>query len=107
MIWYGFCTYWTDDWDKLSTQPVPPGSKFPGIPCCPDCGSVGYQMEEDEWWEGVQAFEAENPGYYKYIKAIKDTCHGKGISIGDLWEEYQKGEKNEAQSGIPGEAREG
>ncbi len=86
-IWYGFCTFWTSDWGKLSKTGEPMGF---GIPCCPDCGSVGFQIDADEWWEGVQRVEEATPGYFKFIKELKDTCHGKGVGIGDLWEERKK-----------------
>lgn len=100
MIWYGFCTFWTDDWDELSSVEVKGspsgiggravGAIDAGIPCCPDCGSVGYEIEDDEWWEGVQKVEADTPGYYKFITDLKELCHGKGESIGDLWELRKK-----------------
>lgn len=90
MIWYGFCTYWTDDWDELSTVPQEDDVGAPEIPCCPECGSVGFEIEDDEWWEGVQRVEQDQRGYYSFIKALREHCHGKGISIGDLWEEYKK-----------------
>jgi hypothetical protein len=86
-IWYGFCTFWTDDWGQLSATPVPEGAAIQaGIPCCPECGSVGYQIDADEWWEGVQKMEEASPGYFKFIKGLKNVCHGKGTGIGDLWE---------------------
>jgi hypothetical protein len=92
MIWYGFCTFWTDDWGQLSrTEHEGNGSIVGGIPCCPDCGSVGYQIEDDEWWEGVQIVEKAEPGYYKFIRGLKDTCHGPDKSVGDLWDERKGG----------------
>lgn len=90
-IWYGFCTFWTDDWGQLSATPVPEGAAIQsGIPCCPECGSVGYEAEANEWWEGVQLLEGSEPGYYKFLKDMKNTCHGKGVSLSDLWEERKK-----------------
>ena len=92
-IWYGFCTFWTDDWGQLSATPSPEGAAIKsGIPCCPECRSIGFQIESDLWWEGVQKMEEAEPGYYKFIKDHRNTCRGKGISLGDLWDE-KKGEE--------------
>src|SRR5207247_687916 len=66
-IWYGLCTYWTDDLTKLSRTPG-------GIPCCPN-GHVGFEAHAPIWWEDAQAFETKgNPGYIAYLEAIKETC---------------------------------
>lgn len=93
-IWYGFCTFWTDDWGQLSwTDPKGNGAMNGGIPCCPECGSVGYQMTSDEWWEGVQGMEQDEPGYYKFIKGLRNTCHGSEVSVMNLWEERKRGEE--------------
>jgi hypothetical protein len=99
-VWYGFCTYWTDDWGQLSRVKVkgsPSGIEGravgvldSGIPCCPDCGSVGYQMDKTDWEEGVERLEASEPGYAKFLAGVKELCHGKGISLGSLWEEHKK-----------------
>lgn len=93
-IWYGFCTFWTDDWGRLGTAAE---KVFTGrihntmaIPCCPECGSVGFECDADEWWEGVQLLEESEPGYYKFLKGLKNTCHGKGVPLSDLWEERKK-----------------
>jgi hypothetical protein len=50
MIWYGLCTYWTDDWSTLSRTGH-------GIPCCPFCGAVGFQASAADWWAGAGRFE--------------------------------------------------
>jgi len=89
MIWYGFCTFWTDDWGQLSDA----GDKEKDLEvlhCCPSCNSGGFETTEDEWWEGVQRVEEDTPGYYKFIRGLKERCHGKGTSIGDLWELRKK-----------------
>lgn len=92
-IWYGFCTYWTDDWEALSATPVEDtATGGHGIPCCPECGSVGYQMTLQEWNEGVEKYESEdNAGYAAFIAELKEKCHGK-TTILQLWEQKQNGE---------------
>lgn len=99
LLWYGpNCTYWTDDWDKMSAQSMPgapiltyPGGvkkPAPGIPCCPVCGSVGFQMEIRDWDAGIARFMRENPGY-DYAKAIadvKEICTEPGRNFGEWWQ---------------------
>ena len=54
MLWYGPCGFWTDDWDKLKVTP---------IPCCPHCGSPGFQIEYSKWDSGAEVFERTHPRY--------------------------------------------
>lgn len=88
-MWYGFCTYWTEDWDKLKFLPANPEFSSAiqgGVPCCPECGSPGFQMAVIEWNEGIKKFEAKCPGYAKFIEELREVCHGKGVDTGELWE---------------------
>ncbi len=81
-IWYGLCTYWTDDWDALTPSP-----ENKGIPTCPECGSVGFQMTRQEWNEGVAKYEADdNPGYTQFINDVKGNCLGKTTLL-EAWEQ--------------------
>lgn len=83
MLWYGTCTYWTDDWEALSNEK--------GIPICPDCGGPGFEISIQAWNEGIEKHEADgNPGYGKFVETLKENCHGKKADFNDLWELYQK-----------------
>ena len=44
-----------------------------GLPSCPHCGSVLYEMENfDKWWSGVDRFEAAgHPGYRQFVEWTK------------------------------------
>lgn len=65
-IWYGLCTYWTDDWDAVRAE---------GIPKCPHCNSVGFQTTAEDWFSGAKRFQAEgNPGYMNFIAQSKEQC---------------------------------
>lgn len=67
-LWYGACTYWTDDWSKLGAIP-------PGIPCCPHCNAVGFQTTAGKWFAGVAKYQAEgNPGYVNFVKQSAEQC---------------------------------
>jgi len=70
-MWYGVsCTYWTDDWDK-----VPAGGPNNMIPCCPQCGSFGFQAKVEAWWKGAEEHEKrDHPGYVKWLEESKETC---------------------------------
>lgn len=69
LCWYGPCMYWTDNWNALSSSPT-------GIPCCPYCGTVGFQITHQEWMNGAIRFAAETdqPGYPKWLLDIKEVC---------------------------------
>lgn len=65
-IWYGLCTYWTDDWNKVRSG---------GVPQCPHCGSPGMQTTAKVWFAGAQRFQSEgNPGYMAFIAQSKEQC---------------------------------
>jgi hypothetical protein len=79
LIWYGMCTYWTDDWDHVAG-----GSGV--IPHCPSCGSPGFQTTAHDWWHGAVRFEAEgrkgfsegpHPGYVEFLGSVREVCTGR------------------------------
>lgn len=41
-----------------------------GLPCCPHCGSVLFEMDSPvTWWNGVDRYEAAGrPGYRKFVE---------------------------------------
>ena len=93
MIWYGLCTYWTDDWDTLNLK---------GIPACPECENPGFQMTVQEWNEGIAKYEVpDNPGYAVFITELKEKCHGK-TTLSELWEQ----KKGVLAEGSPSEEEE-
>jgi hypothetical protein len=51
------CTWFGSIHEVGSTKPRS-GDVGPALPCCPLCGGVLYEMEDEaEWWSGVDAFE--------------------------------------------------
>ena len=84
-MWYSTaCSYWTDNFDDLA------GTEYGAIPCCPRCGAVGYQVDLDEWNEGMAHHDGEDPGYRDFIIELKTTCRGAGVSLSALWEDYKR-----------------
>lgn len=90
LIWYGWCTYWTDDWEKIrNTKDVS------GIPCCPVCGAYGFQSLASKWFEGAKRFEAEgNPRYVEFVHAFKEQCRGRKGSFMEEYRNWFKEQKN-------------
>lgn len=78
-VWYAAgstCGYWTDNWDKLLKSEL-------GIPCCPNCGSVGFQTTWKKWTDGAGSFEADgHPSYLTFCLEIQAKC---GAAINVKW----------------------
>lgn len=93
MVWSSArCTYWTDDWDKLK-------SFGPGIPCCPHCGSPGYESVYSSWERSVKRFDSEvREGYASFLQEIKEKCvqtkDGKILSVKEAFDIWLKDGKN-------------
>jgi len=67
MVFYALCTFWTDDWSALGERD--------GVPCCPECGSVGFEMDSGEWRVAVARYEADgHPGYTATVAFGKEKC---------------------------------
>ncbi len=43
-----------------------------GLPCCPHCKSILFEMDEADWWAGVDKHDATHPGYRKMIEWAVD-----------------------------------
>jgi len=72
-IWYGSCSYWTDDWDKLKLVGH-------GLPVCPCCGAPGFITPTDDWLKGAQRFEDEgHPRYVEFLNDNKERCLPTGF----------------------------
>lgn len=67
-VWYAVsCGYWSDDWDNLK--------QWRGIPCCPVCGSVGFQTTAAKWLgEALDEYDRAHPGYKEFLMGTKDRC---------------------------------
>lgn len=62
------CTWW-DSIDKVAKLRT-------GIPCCPHCGSVLFEVANiEEWWEGVDRHDQTHPGYRKLIEWSQGKCY--------------------------------
>lgn len=67
LIVFGACCVWWDSIDKVSTNG--------GLPCCPFCGGVLFQINEEEWNSNVAKHEKNNhPGYSGFISWLRGKC---------------------------------
>ena len=69
-IVYGAMCLWWDSIDKVSKTPT-------GLPCCPHCGGVLFEMASlEEWNQTVDTFEKESPspGYREFINWLRGKC---------------------------------
>lgn len=66
------CTWW-DGIEKVGSKGQGPGG---GLPCCPHCKGMLFEMPSPvEWWAGVASFEAEgHRGYRSFIEWLKGKC---------------------------------
>lgn len=70
---YGAVCSWSGPIEKVGLLPAKdisiPGRKEPiksqGLPCCPYCKGVLFQMDESEWWQGVDAYERKGATNYR------------------------------------------
>ncbi len=69
LIVYGARCLW---WDNIEGAALRSDN---GLPCCPHCGSVLFQVEEATWWERVDGIDRETvPGYRKLVEWVRGKC---------------------------------
>lgn len=79
-IFYGLCTFWTDDWEALRARTR--GS----TPCCPYCGAVGFEINGDEWWRQIHQHERNgHPGYAAMVEWGKGRCFPTYTALEAAW----------------------
>lgn len=95
MMWYSSrCTYWTDNWGKLART-------GPGIPCCPKCGSVGYESAWDQFDRSSKRYdEKAAEGYYVFLQEVKEKCLGANVSVQKAFDEWRKDAKRQLDRSI-------
>ncbi len=66
---YGATCAWWDYIDKVAVTEE-------GLPCCPHCKGVLFEMDRGEWEEGVEKHTkaTNNPGYPVFITWLKGKC---------------------------------
>jgi hypothetical protein len=72
-VWYGMCTFWSDDWNKLPLIGT-------GIPVCPVCRGVGFQLSAAKWLGAAEAYQRDGPAprYVEFLTTYhKEKCYGR------------------------------
>lgn len=70
------CTWW-DSIDKIGIMPgTDRGNGMGGLPCCPHCRGVLYEMDSIEPWNaGMARYEAAgHPGYTAMMTWARGRC---------------------------------
>lgn len=70
-IVYGARCVWWDSISKAST-------KRGGLPCCPHCGSVLFEVDSElVWWTNVDAFaeKSGDPEYRAFVDWLRGRCY--------------------------------
>jgi hypothetical protein len=71
VVYGAHCTYW----GPISSVGMLPG----GLPCCPYCHGVLFEMEtEEEFMRQARRFDDQTPGYSQFIVWLKGRkCGGR------------------------------
>lgn len=79
------CTWW-DSIDKVGATPPKAGLS---IPCCPHCGGVLYEFQDEkDWYDRVDTFEKKNhAGYHAFVAWIRGKCFKGGVDALKAYEE--------------------
>lgn len=90
MVWSSArCTFWTDDWEKLRAY------NSTGIPCCPHCGSPGYESVYASWKRSAERHDREvKEGYSTFLQEMKEKCiqndRGKPVAVKEAFELWKQ-----------------
>lgn len=68
VIAYGALCVWWDDKALVGAKPS-------GLPCCPVCGGVLFEVEEDDWFRDAATYEQNgHPGYLDFLTWLRGKC---------------------------------
>lgn len=92
LIAYGAMCSWYDDKAKV-------GHKESGLPCCPHCGGVLFEIERDVWERGVTerlAFThvADRADYPQLVAWARGRCYKTPLHMLAGWLEHLEEEGN-------------
>lgn len=76
-VWFGGCTYWTEDPAKLVDGP--------DGPVCPQCGQPKTPVPADMFHQGNSYLGRQWPDYVAFVESLREVCHGHDLVIADVW----------------------
>ena len=68
MIVYGANCIW---WDSIEKCAVYVSNR---LPCCPFCGGVLFQMEDNEWFNSIENYDRSHSGYSDFMRWQRGKC---------------------------------
>ena len=67
------CTWWGPI-SAVGFRPLRSGEPD-GLPCCPHCGGMLFEVaSEEKWWNGVDKYNEDYPGYRRLVTWAKGKC---------------------------------
>lgn len=83
------CTWWDSIGKVGLTSPGPSGHR---LPCCPHCGGMLFEMEnEGQWFAGVDRHEVNgHPGYRAMIEWSRGKCFRNFAALEAAYAERSK-----------------
>jgi hypothetical protein len=91
MIAYGAQCVWWDDKGQVSTLES-------GLPCCPFCRRVLFEIEEDKWWSQADEYAKTTLGREDYLEFLI-WLQGKDCrELGNWQQAYNKWKETKDES---------
>jgi hypothetical protein len=85
------CTWWDSVANVGLTPPL--GENGGRLPCCPHCGSILFEIPNEEaWWKNAHLYEDDgHPGYCDMLTWSRGKCF---MTLGALRMAYAKRNKS-------------
>lgn len=84
-IVYGAMCMWWDSIEKAAQLKN-------GLPCCPHCRGVLYEVASEEvWMDGVKKHAISKPGYVEFIQWMRGRCFASPQAAIAQYEEETSG----------------
>lgn len=77
-IVFGARCAWWDSIDKAATIKTPSGH---GLPCCPHCRGVLFEIEPAKWFDGLRQYATIEPGYEAMMLWSRGRCFATMASL--------------------------
>lgn len=84
MIVYGARCQW---WNYKEAVGIHPRS---GLPCCPVCFGMLFEMDVQKWYELVDQYDLDNPGYADKVKWARGKHFATPADCDAAWASYCK-----------------
>jgi hypothetical protein len=76
-------------WDSITNAGTLPS----GLPCCPHCRGVLFEMPSAEWWPAVDLRDQAEPGYRQFVEWLRGRCYSATIAARDAYNAEGRGRR--------------